>query len=180
MELGFVRKLWKFPVETQRETLRESGLPDAKIYQANGEEMIGAIIMAFRGQGGTLKIAADFRVFGASQKEITEVVDALEKAWIKIIDLAHPEHKTMAVHIRWAFARIAEWQRWGGDKKRAKRTGKAGGHAKAVHQARKRADQISEDRVRKLIAVIGKTLTWRDAAEITGISTATLRRHYKD
>lgn len=180
MEIGFVRKLWKFPVETQREKLRESGLPDAKIYQANGVETTDAIIMAFRGQGGTLKIAADFRVFGASQKEITEVVDKLEKAGIKIVDLAHPEHKTFAVHIRWAFARIAEWQRWGGDKKRAKRTGKAGGHAKAVHQAEKRADHIKDEVVRKLIAKIGTKLTWRDVAEITGISTATLRRRYKD
>lgn len=44
----------------------------------------------------------------------------------------------------------------------------------------KLAEKISDDAVRRLIAMVGKKLIWRDVAEITGISTATLRRHYKD
>ena len=40
------------------------------------------------------------------------------------------------------------------------------------------AKQMPDDAVRRLIAMIGKTLSWRDVAEITGFSTATLRRNY--
>lgn len=45
--------------------------------------------------------------------------------------------------------------------------------------ARPRAAVMPEDAVRRLISMIGKTLTWRDVEDITTFSTATLRRHYK-
>lgn len=180
MEKGFVRAVWKFPVEGQRALLLESGLREANIYQDNGknQENLDAVLTAFRGHGGRLKIAADLRVFGNTQKEVAEAMDKLEKAKIVIVDVAHPDLKTVSAQVRWAFARLAEWQRWGGDKKRAKRTGASGGHAKAVHQARKRAEKMPADAVRRLIDKIGKKLTWRGVEEITTFSTASLRRHY--
>lgn len=182
MEKGFVRKLWKFPVETQRAALKASGLTDAAIYEANGNrgEDVDAILKAFRGQGGTLKIAADMRVFGDNQMQITEAVDKLETARVRIVDLAHPDLKTISAQQRWAFARLVDWSRWQGDKKRARRTGAAGGKAKGLVAAAKRAEKIPDAAVRELLSMIGEKLTWRKVSKITGISMASLRRHYKD
>lgn len=179
MNKGFIRKLWKFPVEGQRELLLTK-LEGRDIYEHGvGAETIDACIRAFRGQGGLLYIAADFRVFGSSQEEIARTVDKLELAHIGIVDLAHPEHRTIAASLRWAYARLAEWQRWGGDKKRARATGKMGAKAKAENAAAKRAETLPEPVVRKLVALI-PPLTWRALADALGVSTATLRRNYLD
>lgn len=175
---GFVRKLYKLSIEPQRQTLAEAGVKI--IYEiGKGAEDLDNCIMAFRGRGGIIKHAADLRIFGDTQAEIAEAVGKCEEANVRIIDLANPELKTIAAQLKHAFARIAFMRRWDGDKRKARRTGAAGGHAKAEHQARKRAEKIPDDAVRKLIAMIGRKLTWRDVADITGISTATLRRHYK-
>lgn len=179
MEKGFVRKLWKFPTETQREMLRASGLSDGDIYEVgSGEEDFDACLMSFRGRAGTLKIAADMRVFGENQQEITKAVDKCELQGIRIMDLAHPELKTISAQQRWAFARLAEWKRWGGDKKRARRTGAQGAAMRAINAAIRRAEKIPEESVRALINLIGKRLTWKDVSDATGISVGSLRRHY--
>jgi len=179
MEKGFVRKLWKFPVETQRATLRASGLTDGDIYEhGDGAQDIAACLTAFRKRPGTLKIAADMRVFGQNQDEITKVVDECETSGIKIVDLAHPELKTVSAQMRWAFARLAEWRRWGGDKAAAKRTGSQGGKIRGEIFALKRAAKFPEEAIRKLVAARGQKVTYRLIAKVTGISTGTLGRRY--
>ncbi len=180
MEKGFVRKLWKFPTEGQRDLLKTRGLSGNAVYEhGSGDEDIAACIGSFRKRGGTLYIAADMRVLGENQQQIAEAVDRCEREGIAIVDLAHPELGSLAAQIKYAFARLAEWQRWGGDKAKARRTGLRGGKAKALASAARRAEKMPDDAVRRLVGMIGKKLTWRDVEEITGFSTATLRRHYR-
>ena len=180
MEKGFVRKLYKKPVDAQREMLRANGLKDKDIYeQGSGSEDVDACILSFRGQRGTIKIAADFRVFGETQAQVASAVDKIEKAGIKVVDLSNPELKTVAAQLKHAFSFIAYMRRWDGNKAKARRMGANGGKMKAVHQAAKRAEAMPDDAVLRLIKKIGKALTWRDVEEVTTISTATLRRHYK-
>lgn len=177
MERGFVNKLWKNPVETQREKLAAAGVK--VIYeQGKGGEDLDSCLMAFRGRGGTIKIAADLRVFGDSQASIAEAASKCEQAKVSIVDVAHPEFKTIAAHLKHAFAQVAFMRRWDGDKAKARRVGREGGHGKAKHQAAKRTGLMDDAAVRRLIAKVGKKLTWRDIEEVTTISTATLRRHY--
>lgn len=177
MEIGFVCKLWKNPAETQREKLSAAGI--RRIYEhGQGAESLDAVLMAFRNQPGTIKIAADLRVFGHSQAAIAEAVSKCERAGIKIVDIAHPELTTIAAQLKHAFAQVAFMRRWDGDKAKARRTGANGGKAKAEHQAVKRAEKMPDDAVQRLIGKLGKTLTWRDVADVTTFSTATLRRHY--
>lgn len=184
MEKGFVRKVWKAPVETQREMLRASGLQASAIYEHGKDaEDIDACIMSFRDQGGTLKIAADFRVFGESQREITKAVDKCELARIRIIDLSNPELKTIAAQQRHAFSKLSGDARWGRDKKRAKRTGKDGGDAKALYAAARRAERVPDDTISKLIWIVENrvVMTWVLLEWALGgkpFSVGTMRRHY--
>lgn len=185
MERGFVKSIWKSPADKQRATLRADGLAVRDIYEhgKNGEN-IDVCINSFRGQGGTLKLAADFRVFGLSQKEITEAVDKCELAQIRIVDLSHPELKTISTQQRHAFAQLSGEARWGKDKKRAARTGKDGGHAKARYAAAKRAERVPDTTISRLLWVVenSKVLTWRLLEWALGgkpFSTGTLRRHYE-
>ncbi len=176
MERGFVRKLPKNPIETQEDNLLRSGLIPGQIY--NDAEGLDACIMAFRGEPGIIKHAADLRIFGDTQKAIAEAVSQCEEAGIRIVDIEHPELKTVAAQLKHAFAQVAFMRRWDGDKRKARRTGANGGKAKAASQAIKRAEKMPDDAVQRLIGKLGKTLTWRDVADVTTISTATLRRHY--
>lgn len=181
MEKGFVRKLWKFPTDTQRATILARGVPERDIWEHGvGAEDAEGCIASFRNRGGTLYIAADLRVLGENQDEIAKAVDKCERAGIRIVDLAHPELGTIAAQIKWAYARLAEYRRWRGDKNAARRTGSSGGKQRGANAAAARAERIPDDAVRKLIGLIGKCLTWRDVEDVTGISTATLRRHYLD
>lgn len=185
MERGFVRKLPKIPTDAQRQLLHAAGVKDRDIYEdAGGVENIAACIMAFRGRGGTIKIAADFRVFGDSQAAITEVVDRCERDGIKLIDVAHPELKTLSVQIKHAFARLAFMRRFDGDKRKARKTGEAGGRAKAVVAAAKRAERVPDLTISRLIWTVEnkQLVTWRHLEWILGgkpFSVATIRRHYE-
>ena len=184
MEKGFVRRLWKIPTDSQRQLLHADGLKDRDIYEDAGkDENIDACIMAFRGRGGTIKIAADFRVFGDSQQAITAVVDRCERQGIKLVDVAHPELKTVSAQIKHAFARIAFTRRFDGDKRKARMTGQSGGRAKAIVAAAKRAERVPDLTISRLLwAVENKqVITWRLLEWILGgkpFSTATIRRHY--
>lgn len=179
---GFVRKLWKIPVDIQRERLIADGVKI--IYEAGkGAEDVDSCINAFRGRGGIIKIAADLRVFGDTQDEITEAVSKCEEASVRIIDLAHPELKTVSKQQRYAFGRIAFMRRWDGDKRKAGRTGSEGGKAKAIVAAAKRAERVPDDTICRLIGVVEarKVLTWRYLEWALGgkpFSVGTLRRHY--
>ncbi len=174
MERGFARKLPKNPIETQQEKLVADGVRTVYSYS----EGLDACLMAFRGQPGTIKHAADLRIFGDTQAAIAEAVSKCERARVQIIDIAHPDLGTIAAQLKHAFAQVAFMRRWDGDKRKARRTGANGGKAKAASQAIKRAEKMPDDAVQRLIGKLGKTLTWRDVADVTTISTATLRRHY--
>lgn len=184
MEKGFVKKLWKIPTDAQRQLLHADGLKDRDIYEDAGkDENIDACIMAFRGRGGVIKIAADFRVFGDSQEAITAVVDRCEQQGIKLVDVAHPELKSVSAQIKHAFARLAFMRRFDGDKRKARKTGEAGGRAKAVVAAAKRAERVPDLTISRLIWTVEnkQVVTWRHLEWILGgkpFSVATIRRHY--
>lgn len=179
---GFVRKLPKLPVDEQRAKLAADGVKIIYEYGKDAEDIDGCL-MAFRKRGGIIKIAADLRVFGDTQDEITEAVSKCEEAGVTIRDIAHPELKTVSKQQRYAFGRIAFMRRWDGDRRRAGRTGSEGGKAKAVVAAAKRAERVPDDTICRLIGVVeaGKVLTWRYLEWALGgkpFSVGTLRRHY--
>lgn len=180
---GFVRKLPKIPVDEQRERLKAVGVKI--IYEfGTGAEDLDNCLMAFRKRGGIIKIAADLRVFGDTQDEITEAVSKCEEAGVAIVDIAHPELKTVSKQQRYAFGRIAFMRRWDGDRRRAGRTGSEGGKAKAVVAKAKRAEQVPDGVIGRLLWVVesGQVLTWRLLEWVLGgkpFSVGTLRRHYE-
>ena len=178
MRKGVVRKLPKYPVETQTLALTEIGIPLKDIYVIGGGATIKDVVKAFR-RPGDLYLAADLRVIGSNRKEILGVSDQLESLGVKIHDIAHPEDKSLAKKLERALVKIAEWARWQGSKKDASRIGERGGRAKGVGQEVKRAERAHEDVVRRLCAC--PDLTWKKRAAILGgkpFSASTLRRRY--
>lgn len=179
---GIVRKLYKSPVDPQREKLIAAGVKI--IYEiGKGAEDLDHCLMAFRGRGGIIKHAADVRIFGDTQNEITESISKCEKANVQIVDILHPELDTVSKQQKYAFGRLAFMRRWDGDKRRARNTGSEGGKAKAIVAKARRAEQVPDDVIERLLGIANerKVLTWRLLQWALGgkpFSAATLRRHY--
>lgn len=180
---GFVRKLPKITVDAQREKIAAAGVKI--IYEiGKGAEDLDHCLMAFRRRGGIIKHAADLRIFGDTQDEITEAVSKCERAKVQIVDILHPELDTISKQQKYAFGRIAFMRRWDGDKRKARNTGREGGKAKAIVAAARRAERANDDTVRRLlwIAESRQVLTWRLLEWVLGgkpFSMATIRRHYE-
>lgn len=81
-------------------------------------------------------------------------------------------------------ARLAFMRRFDGDKRKARQSGQAGGRAKAVVAAAKRAERVPDTTINRLLWVVEnkQVVTWRLLEWILGgkpFSTGTIRRHYE-
>lgn len=157
---------------------RAHSLPDKLIYvDGRGAETLEACITSFRGRPGKLLIAPDLRVFGKSSKAIEATMARLERAKIKVVDIIHPQHETVAEMLGFARNKIAK-PRFR-DRRTARRRGATGGLAKGEAARSARAQIDTDSLIRNLVAehdVIG----WPVIARICGgkLSPSTLRRHY--
>lgn len=184
MELGFCAKVWKFPLDEQIAKVAQRLGGDAGIYvDGRGAESLITCLQKFRGRGGILVIAADLRVLGGTQTQITDALEKLELAGIKVLDLEHVEHRTHSVMQKYAFGKLAAEGRWKASKSSARRTGKLGPKARAVNAAIARTKVMADDAVRRLVSLVEDgCITWKQAEYVTGgspLSLATMQRHYR-
>lgn len=178
MKKGWVRKLWKYPVDTQVQALIAAGVQERVIYVDGREaEDFPALLRALR-PGDEIYIAADLRVFGDSRKEILLITGQLEDQKTKIVDVAHPEDKRLSDMLDRALTEIAKYNRWKGSKANAKATGRRGGQGKREAYEKRRSERVADDIVQRLVDYPG--MTWDGAAKILGkpFSVGTLRRHF--
>lgn len=121
-----------------------------------------------------LVVAADFRLFGDSQKAIFDTTAMLESEGIKIVDATQPK-TPVATLTKQGISALASFRRWNdipeGQRRRA---ASSGGKAKREHQEAKRAEVAHPDVIRRAI----ERITWNDFEHIFGISRATARRNY--
>ncbi len=178
MQKAFVSALPKITVAQQVAELTAAGLTDKETYvNGRGSESLSACIASLRGQPGEIVIAADLRIFGESRKAILDTLAMLERLQITVRDVAHKETSQPAMMDR-ALTALANYSKWKGDSKKQAKNGRQGGKARGLIAALKRAEKMPDDAVRRLTCSLGETVTWKLIAHVTGLSTATLRRHY--
>lgn len=158
--------------------LRAAGLPDQAIWlEGRGAEDLEGCIGSFRGRPGTLLVAPDLRVFGQSIKSVEVAMARLEKLKIRVVDIIHPQHETVAEMLGFARARI------GGtrfrDRRTARRRGATGGLAKGEAARSARAQIDTDTLIRNLVAEY-EAIGWPVIRRICGghLNESTLRRHY--
>lgn len=154
------------------------GLPDKLVYlDGRGAENLDACIASFRDRPGTLLIAPDLRVFGKSSKAIEAAMARLERARIKVVDIIHPQHETVAEMLGFARNKIAK-PRFR-DRRTARRRGATGGLAKG-EAARSARAQIDTDTLIRNLTAEHTAIGWPTILRICGgaVSESTLRRHY--
>lgn len=158
--------------------LRTTGLADRLIWlEGRGAETLDrCLALAFRGRPGKLFVAPGLTVFGDARKDVLAVMARLESARIRVVDIIHPQDQTVSDMIRRAVDAIGN-SRFR-DKRTARRRGRAGGLARGITAANKRAE-IAADWVIKNI-VNDPDVSWSQAhAFFDGkISMASLRRHF--
>lgn len=162
----------------QLKAIQAHGLDDRAIYMdGRGAETLEACVDSFRSRPGTLVIAHDLRVFGASKRAIAAFMDEIEKLSIKVRDLSNPEDLTHAAMIQRANVAISG-SRFRGDRKRARRQGRDGGMAKG-RAAQARRDQLSPQWLIDRI-VDHPSIPWPLKRELLEphFPESTLRRHY--
>lgn len=157
--------------------LQEYGLPDKDIWLAGrGAETLDRCLATFRGRPGTLIVAHDLRVLGASKRAVAEVMGQLEAKNIRVVDISHPEHTTVAALMQTASIAIsgARFR----DRRVARRQGRAGGLAKGAKQDAARSEIATPWLVRNIVAE--RSIPWEVKLRLLGgkFSEATLRRHY--
>jgi len=158
--------------------LKAYGLPDKLIYVAGrGAEDLEQCLISFRGRPGKLFVAPDLRVFGKSSKAIEAVMARLERAKIKVVDIIHPQHETVAEMLGFARTKIAR-PRFR-DRRTARRRGALGGLANGEAARSTRAQIDTDTLIRNMVAEHG-AIGWPAIVRICGgrVSLSTLRRHY--
>lgn len=157
---------------------RAYGLPDKLIWlEGRGAETLDGCLDSFRGRPGKLLIAPDMRVFGKSSKAVEAVMDRLERARIKVVDIIHPQHLTVSQMLGFARTKIATPRLR--DRRTARRRGAQGGQANG-EAARSRRAQIDTDALIRNLVAEKDTIGWPIIRRVCGgeISEATLRRYY--
>ena len=162
----------------QEAALIAHGLLAKAIYlEERGAETLEACLATFRGRPGTLLIAHDLRALGASKRAVAEIMDRLELAKIRVQDISHPTDQTNAALIQRANVAISG-ARFHGDRPRARRQGRAGGHAKGVAAEGARSGLAPSWLVDRIVD--HQALSWALRVELLAphFSESTLRRHY--
>lgn len=162
----------------QEAALRAHGLPAKAIYlEARGAETLEACLSSFRDRPGALVIAYDLRLLGSSKRAVADIMARLEKVGIRVRDIAHPEDDTQAAMIQRANVAISG-SRFQGDRPRARRQGRAGGHAKGTAAAGARSGLAPAWVVNAIVD--HPALSWAIRLELLAphFSESTLRRHY--
>jgi hypothetical protein len=171
MKRGFCRN------KEQVLALKACGLTDKVIYQdGHGAEDLERCLASFRGRPGTLKIAPDLTVFGESRKAVAAVMDRLERAGIRVVDVVHPQDETIAAMMQRASVLIAHTGLM--DRRTAKKRGRRGGIGKGVAAQQRRDGAAPTEFVQRVVA--HREIPWRVKVEILGpgFSASTLRRHH--
>lgn len=161
-----------------RQALLDFGLKANQIYlRGDGAEDIGPCLGSFRGNPGWIVLAQDLRVFGDTKKDITKKASEIERAYIRLYDITHPEDGTYTALVHRAHAKVAG-TRFEKDPKRAHRMGRRGGEVKGIEQALKRDAILRAEIVRRI--VLAPELTWERRMQILGegFSQSTLRRQF--
>lgn len=157
--------------------LMACGLVEKVIYQdGRGAEDLERCLASFRGRGGTLMIAPDLTVFGDSRKAVAAVMDRLERAKIRVVDVVHPQDETVAAMMRRADVMISHTGLM--CRRTAKRRGRFGGIGKGRAAQERRNAAAPTDYVQRLVQ--HREIPWRVKLEVLGpgFSPSTLRRHH--
>lgn len=176
MKIGYCSKIPGNLAAAQEAKLVEEGFSNVYM-DGRGAESLDEALRCFRDKPGELGVAADLRVFGRTQDEIFKATSKITKSGHKLVDVRAPDADVASL-IRETLRQLAAWNRWGGNKQRAKRQGAIGGVAKAQAAAAKR-QAIADDSVIRAI-VSATELSWPRKSKILGISISSLRRHYGD
>ena len=159
--------------------IKAAGVDDKALYlEGRGAETLEQCIASFRGRPGRLLIAPDLRVFGAAKKDVAEVMARLERAHIRVEDIAHPEDGTIAEMMQRASVLISGTRFR--DRRTARRRGREGGLAKGESLVQARAQIAPDWLLRNIVAE--EALSWPAKLRLLDgrISEATLRRHYRE
>jgi len=150
------------------------GVPARAVFMADrGAESFEHCLSSFRGRPGTLILAQDLRALGDTRREVAENMARLERAKISVIDLTHREDVTVAQLLARANNAIAH-NHFVGDRQKARRRGRKGGQAKGQAAALKREN--GRNLIERIVRC--RKIPWPLKIKVTGISMATLRRHY--
>lgn len=160
----------------QAAALRGYGLTDKAIYvDRRGAEDLEQCLASFRGRPGTLVIAPDLRVFGASKAAVAAIMARLERAEIRVVDAIHPQDQTIAEMLQRAFKAISG-SRFR-DRRTARRRGRHGGLAKGQTAQAARDGAVPPELVARIVQ--NQEIAWRvKLALLPGFSESTLRRRY--
>lgn len=152
------------------------GVPTRSVFMAaRGAESLEHCLSSFRGRPGTLILAQDLRAFGDTRRQVAETMARLEQGKIKVIDLTHREDVTVSQMLARANNAIAH-NRFVGDRQRARRVGRKGGVACGDAAAAKRERMPTKELLDRIVDC--RDIPWSVKAEVTGITKASLRRHY--
>jgi hypothetical protein len=157
--------------------LRAYGLTDKLIWLAGrGAENLDRCLSSFRGRPGRLLIAPDCRVFGQCRRDVAQVMARLERAKIRVMDIIHPQHETVAEMLTHAGNLIARGRFT--RKRDARRRGARGGVANGAVAEQRRAEVAADWFLRNLVQ--DEDIPWKALVRALDgkISEATLRRRY--
>lgn len=164
----------------QRDALIAWGLPSAMIFTSGeGAESLDEAVYKQRGRRGTLVIAGIGRVLGETKGAVIAAANKIERAGLKMLDIAASEIVTISGHIDRALAFVAGAARMKSNR-RAKRIGARGGEAKGVAAAARRNAILAHEIVLRLCDA--PELSIKRVAELLGppFSASTLRRLCRD
>lgn len=162
----------------QEDALKSEGLTPRQIFMADrGAETLEHCLASFRDRGGILVIAHDLRVFGASKREVADIMARLEGLNIKVRDITHPFDTTIAQQVQRANVAISG-SRFHGDKGRAKKQGRAGGQAKGKWAWDKRDELAPRWLVDRIVD--RRDIPWETKVQLLAphFTESTLRRNY--
>ncbi len=177
---GYAQKIPFSPAESQELGLLAEDAKCPVYIEGRGAETFGECLRAFRGEPGELWVFGGYRVYGGSRDAIMAVIRDLKRRKIITVDVMNKERSDQhdSEMLDRALRQIMGSHKLKGSRKHARSIAAKGGRAKGATAAAKRAEKMPDDAVRRLVAKIGKKLSWRDVEEITTFSTATIRRHY--
>lgn len=161
-----------------RAELMRYGLSAKHVFQRGiGAEDLGPCLATYRGRPGWLVLAQDLRAFGGTKRLVANRCDELEKTSIRVLDLSHPEDRTMSALMQRAQVAISG-ARFGHDRRRARRFGQQGGLGRGRRAADRRdaaAPRWFLDRI-----VDEKRIPWNVKLDVLHphFTESTLRRHY--
>jgi hypothetical protein len=160
----------------QEAALKGYGIAAKSIWMdSRGAESLKRCLSTYRGRPGMLILAQDLRAFGTTKKAVSAVMADLEKAQIRVIDIAHPEDTTVASLVQRANVALSNTNM---DKRTARRRGARGGVGKGIAAQQNRNSAIPNAFVQRVVD--HPEIPWRVKLEVLGpqFTASTLRRHH--